>query len=349
MARPALKVETGSAAGDAAPTIDPADIAAVVSNAHLTPDAVRVILHYACRGPGPHPYDFDELKELLEEGGPKRIAAALKRAERYGYLVRKRGGRGHTDAFHATLRPSDAAGVTDRPAEMEGLKNRPARTDGLITDRPAESEGVSDRSSDADGLNGASHVSELGESRRGEGDGRREVGGTPSVVSPTALDPNAAEAIDQHDELLAGCRGALRDYLVQRVPPDRQYGYVQSLATWLNGYGFNWQRSDGTGIPPPERTGLVAAALNQLLQHGEQQTARDGMRPMKWPDGDVRNLETKLSIVMNPKEMNRGTVRAERRRADGEVAGAAPGGGTQPGGKYAAATVWSGRDDDPGE
>ena len=95
----------------------------MVNDARLTADALRVVLHYATKhGAGPHPYAPDELRELLNEAGPKRIARALKRAERHGYLTRHHGGRGHTDAFTATLTPAASADVNENtPAASDDL------------------------------------------------------------------------------------------------------------------------------------------------------------------------------------------------------------------------------------
>jgi hypothetical protein len=59
---------------------------------------------------------------------------------------------------------------------------------------------------------------------------------------------------------LEGCRGALRDYLTARVPTDRQYAYVRSIQSWLQG---------STGGPKgllnvDDPVHLIATALNDL-------------------------------------------------------------------------------------
>jgi hypothetical protein len=156
----------------------------------------------------------------------------------------------------------------------------------------------------------ASHVRarEIGKSldRKRE----REVDNTPSIISPSALDERAAEAIGQHSALLTGCRGALRDYLTARVQPAQQYAYVQRLATALNGMGFRWNPLGlgGGPIPEAERPGLVAAALNELLATGE----RKAEQPMKWPDGDPRNLFTKLEILAKQQQRGESNVQHNR-------------------------------------
>lgn len=100
-----------------------AALLAVAADPRLTPDAVRVVLHYAGKGGvGPHPYDQDELVELLEEAGPKRIGRALKRAERHGYLTRKVGGKGHGDSYTLALRPAKTEELKDSSAKSDELK-----------------------------------------------------------------------------------------------------------------------------------------------------------------------------------------------------------------------------------
>lgn len=119
------------------------DLAALVADSRLTPDAVRVILHYAFRGEGAQEYDADELAELLEEGGPKRIAKALRRAERCGYLVRRRGGKGHTDSFTVVLTPAASDDVTDRPSDPAGLSADRSSDPAGLSDTPAAPAGLS--------------------------------------------------------------------------------------------------------------------------------------------------------------------------------------------------------------
>jgi len=105
------------------------------------------------------------------------------------------------------------------------------------------------------------------------------------------LDPKADEAIERHGEKLAGCRGALRDYLAQRVHPPRQYAYVQKIAGWLDGLDPSvFRLPDGTTLPADGRTGLLADALNDLAASDE--------RCMKRPAGDPANLRTKISVLL---------------------------------------------------
>lgn len=84
------------------------DVAALVNDPGLTPDAVRLVLHVAFKGERVfHPIAPDELSELLEEGGEKRVKKAIERARRRNYLRVKEGrGRGHYTQFWASIVPS---------------------------------------------------------------------------------------------------------------------------------------------------------------------------------------------------------------------------------------------------
>jgi hypothetical protein len=142
----------------------------------MTPDAVRLTLYVANLGVGWHRYDRAAFAALLKDTsravGDSRIAAALRTAEECGHLVRKRGGRGHSDAFQAgAFTPADPQGLTpvspaeteelsDRPAEPQGLNDTPAETEVVSDPAPApddsaaETEVVTDRPAEPQGLNG---------------------------------------------------------------------------------------------------------------------------------------------------------------------------------------------------
>lgn len=95
-------------------------IGSVVTDARLTPDAVRIILHVALKGEGEHEIPFDEFSQLLEEAGEKRIRKALDRAERLGYLSRAPfGGRGHHGRYSVST-PQEAV-LSDSPSSEAGL------------------------------------------------------------------------------------------------------------------------------------------------------------------------------------------------------------------------------------
>lgn len=83
----------------------------------------------------------------------------------------------------------------------------------------------------------------------------------------------------------------MSDYLALRVPRDRQYGYAQTVATWLNGVDPTvFRRPCGSQVPEGERTGILAGAFNELLSADEAL--------MKRPVGDPGNLKTKVGILI---------------------------------------------------
>lgn len=96
---------------------------------------------------------------------------------------------------------------------------------------------------------------------------------TTPVPSPSArvregvensVSREAEAAIDRADEMLAGCRGALRDYLRQRVEDRHQHGYVQRLVTSLQG-ADEWMWKDRRGQTLTDgRARVLAAAFNEL-------------------------------------------------------------------------------------
>ena len=199
------------------------------------------------------------------------------RLERAGWVESRPGGRGHGQMYRVVKSrthadPSEArtdAGL-NKPGTGAEVK-APLRT--YPTDTPG---------TDAE-------LSRVGGDYRGGSRREEEV----VLENPTSfhLDPRAREALDQHDDKLAGCRGALVDYLQLRVQPPNQRGFVQSIATWLDQPLAYFRQPDSTAVPAELRTARIAAALNELA-------AGDSERDMRAPMGDVRNLKTKLDIVI---------------------------------------------------
>lgn len=260
-------------------------IAAVIHDTRLSSEARVVTLHIASLGDGEHELDYDDLRRLLNQAGEKRIRQAVKDAADVGWISWREGGRGHSPIVE--FNPAE-----DSPAETADLKDSPANSAGLnepgATDRPAQAAGLKDRPAEAADLKGAA-----ADATHARDQGAQEVDVDVDVdVVGGAISPRAEEALEQHNALLAGCRGALRDYLGARVEPGDQFGYIQTLATWLNGFGFNWMRKDGSRAPPEERPGLIAAALNELMAQ------RGGEKKMKRAQGDILNLRTKLGIIV---------------------------------------------------
>lgn len=76
------------------------DVTAVVCDARLTPDAVRLILFVAGLGPGQHEVSHTQFLILLNhQGGDRRVRRALALATELGWMERSPGGRGHSDLY----------------------------------------------------------------------------------------------------------------------------------------------------------------------------------------------------------------------------------------------------------
>lgn len=181
-----------------------------------------------------------------------------------GYVDKSPGGRGHSDKYLWIARENSRAKNID--LDLARAKTTyPSKIHGL-------SETVVGSSSKEVVVEEAARV--------------READLNVENLSPLAL-----KALGDHQELLRGCRGALRDYLLLRVPTDRQYPYVQSLAGWMNGLDPTvWMLPDGAQLDPASRPGMLASALNELLATDE--------RKMKRPEGEPSNLRTKLQVLL---------------------------------------------------
>jgi hypothetical protein len=122
----------------------------------------------------------------------------------------------------------------------------------------------------------------------------------PPIVPPASLDERTAAVVEQ----MNGCRGALTDYLLARVPdPTRQYSFAQSVASWMNGADVTpWRLPNGGLLPEDERPGMLATALNELAASDERKMAR-GV-------GDPGNLRTKLNINLKKRTDHERTGKA---------------------------------------
>lgn len=245
---------------------------------------------------------FDAIRGLLY-GFPSDdvIRKHLRMLRGSGWAERRPGGQGRGDRYRI-IAPSESV-----PNQIDSGQERVYSPDRLGSEAGLTPPDESARTD--------AHVEQLGSSE--------EAVVVPPDVPP--LDSRASTALDQFDQQLSGCRSALRDYLVDRVEPPDQSGYVQTIATWLNGFGFTWRSPDGSTVKADRRPGLLAAALNELRGH------KDGEQKMKWPQGDVRNLKTKLEILLKQEhdyERNNGRGGDHGRGARQKGREAAGGGGS---------------------
>lgn len=249
-------------------------------------DAGRVLgLYISNLVPGEwHELRYEVLATLLQ-GFPSNdtIARHLRQLELAGYVERKKGGRGRSPSF-LWIAPQESGPKSIEPQET-GPKtpDSPAQvpTDPI---EPQESGPIPEKTD-------ATHVREQTVFEVEDEDGD-EV--PPSMGFPHDLHEKADAAIERYDEQLTGCRGALRDYLQSRVPPARQYPYVQTIACWFDGSQDIWRQSDGSRLPKEERPPMLALALNDLAASDEL--------TMKRPVGDPANLRTKLNVLLQQRD-----------------------------------------------
>jgi len=209
------------------------------------------------------------------------IRRLTRQLEVSGYLEIRPGGKGHPQAYRI---------IKDRSTADLKLTLRTGAD--LNTDRLGIGADLSVRSSRRDVV----------------------VEEEPPIVP---LSPQAERAITEAGDKLEGCRGALRDYLRQRVPPDRQFGYVMSVVGWLNGISpGTWRLPDGSNLPPDQQTAALADALNDLAASKESS--------MKRPVGDPANLRTKINVLLKQgwnRERSSREAGSDGSRADGQVGG----------------------------
>jgi hypothetical protein len=98
--------------------------------------------------------------------------------------------------------------------------------------------------------------------------------------------------VHKSDELLAGCRDSLLDYLAVRVDPRYQGAYVQRVVTSLQG-ADEWMWKDRTGRTLTDgRTKVLAAAFNELA-------SGDEVGPhFPEPPGGFGNLRSKVRYLV---------------------------------------------------
>jgi DNA-binding transcriptional ArsR family regulator len=247
------------------------EVLAILSDPGLT-DLARVLAFYiASKGPGAHEIP---LREFCRVGHgyptPETISAHLKQLERAGYLERRPGGRGHFDSYQVTC---PAIVEKDSTGFPPGAKETPPTDSTGPEPGPIQIAQGDDRE-----LNGPVVVEEI------------EVVKEPPVVP---LSASAEQALAKYDAKLAGCRGALRDYLAHIVRnPFRQYSYVQTVAVWMDdGDPSVWQLPTGGWLPRDERAKVLAVALNELATNGEK-LERDN-------PGSPDNLRKRIRYILS--------------------------------------------------
>ncbi len=267
----------------------------------LSPDA-RVlgwfIRHRTKRGPVE--ISTVEFADMLgNQTGLKRVQAALGQLARLGYLVRRRGGRGHHDSYAFTYAETAqlkmGAGKDSYAETAQVNEHLPTpKSTSYPPDSYTPSDQVSVSYAETAQVNAASRAATHPHARSHAVDLSLLTDNNDEdddVVGAHAIAPDAEKALTDYGDLFRGCRGALRDYLHKRVDAGQHYGYVQTMAMWLNGARPVFRLPDGDTLDRKDQPRWLAAALNDLAGSDER---RGHSRPV----GDPANLQRKLSVLL---------------------------------------------------
>jgi hypothetical protein len=255
------------------------DLAQIMTDLRLTPEARCIVAHIYLKGDGEHEITADELASVVLHPSRGKVQSAVRIGCSLGYIERREGGRGHSPFYRYRGTPDgQLKALSSPPDEQLNTENGTSEArDEIIGDRQTSTYPLS---SPSDG-----HLSSRARESRAVG-----VVGV-GVDNPSIISPSAERALEKSGDKLNGCRGALRDYLAARVPPARQVGYVQLLVGWRDGIdGTVFRRPDGSAVPPEDQTALLANALNDLAASDEAKMSR--------PLGDPANLRTKINILL---------------------------------------------------
>lgn len=230
---------------------------------------------------------FDFIRSMLH-GFPSDdvIRKHLRMLRGSGWAERKPGGFGKGDRYRVldplkTTRPASEPSLLDPDLSIP-YPTRPGSEPTLSPTRPASEPSLSAQRGGTIGGGGGEEVD----------------GGNPPIVPPSGVDPSAAALIEKESDRLAGCRSALRQYLERFVSPKDQVLYVGTVLGLLNEIGeYHWKRHQGGSVSVSERPAMIALAINGLGDKAE--------KSMAGPVGSTRNLETKLSWVVNPSTSGR--------------------------------------------
>jgi hypothetical protein len=247
------------------------DQLALLADGRLTGDArvIGLLLSHA----GEQGLSYAELEELLPDASRDRLRVAIQKLERCKWADRLIGGKGHSDRFIYIACPPDVTYRENRLADL-----------GILIYRMPASSTLKAFSVPATGtLSPPSSSSNL------------PLPPPPDAHAREGVSPEAEQAIEESDELLAGCRGSLRDYLAARVKPEHQHGYVRKLQGALRGLDeFMWTDRKARKVTT-DRTAILASAFNELLSGGEV------AEHFRGPPGDFGNLRTTVRFLVAAK------------------------------------------------
>lgn len=311
------------------------DRLALLADARLPGDTRIIGLYILELGEGWHEVSHEQLRAVLAGGqSDETVRRHLRRLESAGWIeARKNTGRRppkyrireahetpggrlrealagslpHTCEGERDVSPTHTRGRENNPTPVRGKESLAPHTRGAEGPLPHIHEGH---------RGGRRGGQQLYTPREGDAAGAAGSAGAPGAgpVPEFDLHPRAEEVLAERADDLNGCRGALRDYLRTRVPTDRQYGYVRSVISWLDGMDASvFRLPSGSRAPPEDARKMLRVGLNELLGGAEEQ--------MKRPLGDPGNLKTKISILCKQREDHVRSRNGRAREGDGADGG----------------------------
>lgn len=257
---------------------------------------------------------MDEWERRLRTTTPKKIRYALGLAEAAGWLRRRKGGGGKPDSYEF-IRPSEEheSSHSDEPSDHEESSHTDGAQSGMIphtqpeSDRHDSSQSESDRhdsshSEDQSGmiphtLPSDRHESSHTDGVRSSSSSRTNEGSSnPPIVPPAEpFEIDQKVALQLEDETWDKCRSSLKDYFRSRVPTERQWGYLMSIQTWLDGAPSSPKQLHK--LDPEQQKLLLASCLNELLQETDLDEKQYGSARGK--AGQVYTLRAKMEFNLS--------------------------------------------------
>jgi hypothetical protein len=236
---------------------------AIASDPRLNSDSKVVIFFVAGLGKGEHEISGTQFLTILHHCSEAKKALAIKLGVDAGWIVKKKGGWGSPDTF-------EFQDVTVSPILRETGEEKKATVSREINDTVTVSREIDD-------------TTRTREKRKRE----RVVGVVIKGKEKNELDGRVAEQLG-HDNW-KGFGGALKDYFRDRVETDRQYGYLMTINSWMQG---STAAPKGLGKLTEEDQGLLlTTALNELLAETtvQEKTAYRSSRGMSGNTGVLRS------------------------------------------------------------
>lgn len=269
------------------------DRIALLADTRLPPDARIIGLFVMELGDGWHEIPRDQIGALTDGLSEETIRRHIRRLESTGWLeTNTKTGRRPTQ--YRTIPMSDSGNIAPLrqaianrfadllPLAHEGDTVLPLTHEGQTKSLPLVHEGQKPSTPHPRGVDVHVVVEEGGRSRKEEARAR-DAG--------HEIDERVVQHIEADGTDLTGFRSALFDYLAARVQTDRQWPYVCTVRTWLQG---STAAPRGLGkLDREEQVLMIASALNELLQDDELQ-----YRSARGQIGSTNTLRTKIEYLL---------------------------------------------------